>query len=113
MRLNFSCLRKNARSDCDSNAGHSSAKQRLYTSIPLCCYHTGIESDDEYNPPPCSTSDKGSSMEEVQITESAPVYDDVTVSEGNFVTEHASIIGYACLLQNIHLLPKMSFCYKI
>ena len=52
-------------------------------------------------------------MEDVQITGSAPVYDDVTVSEGNFVTENASIIGYACLLQNIHLLPNMSFCYKI
>ena len=54
-------------------------------------------------------------MEEVQITESTPVYDydNVTVSEGNFVTEYASVIDYACLLQNMRLLPNMSVRYKI
>ena len=82
-------------------------------TLPLSCHCIGIESDGEYNLPPCSSSDKGSSMEEFQITGRTPVYEYVTVSEGNFVTENASIIGYACLLHNMHLLPKMSFCYKI
>ena len=84
-------------------------------TLPLSCHCIGIESDGEYNPPPCSSSDKGSSMEEVQITESTPVYDydNVTVSEGNFVTEYASVIDYACLLQNMRLLPNMSVRYKI
>jgi len=65
----------------------------------------GIESDDEYIPPPCSSSDEGSSMEEVQVTEDAPVYDDVTISEGKFVTE------YACLLLNMCLLLNIFDCY--
>lgn len=53
-----------------------------------------IESDDEYIPPPCSSSDEGSSMEEVQVTEDAPVHDDTAVSEGEFVTEYVSLTEY-------------------
>lgn len=57
----------------------------------------GIESDDEYIPPPCSSSDEGSSMEEVQVTEDASVNDDVTISDGKFVTEYAFLLLNMCV----------------
>ena len=66
-----------------------------------------IESDDEFIPPPCSSSDEGSSTEEVQVTEGAFVHDDSTVSKGNFVTECVCVLlnlcvtEYVCLLLNI------------
>ena len=49
-------------------------------TLPLCCRRTGIESNDDYNSPPCSSSDKVSSKEEIQITDRAPVYTMILLS---------------------------------
>lgn len=57
----------------------------------------GIERDDEYIPPPCSSSDESSSMEEVQATENFTVHEDVSVSEGKSVTEWVYLLLNMCI----------------
>jgi len=67
-----------------------------------------IDSNDEYIPPPCSSSDEGSSMEEAQVTEDTPVVDDTVVSEGKFVTEYVALLNMIVLLKMWLLLNSVS-----